>query len=207
MPVNLGSTKGQNLNTGSTAVFLGSSEDAGKPGRRPKLPNRGTTEQAAVRRADWQCDERARRASPALSENHGSEEPTPPTAQLRRPAPPRLGIVRAPAALRAQRAALPTSSSRDVAVPTTQNGRAPARLRQPAADRQPPADGPQHAPGQPAADGPGQPPGHVQPAAEPRELRGPRGRRGAAAREPRVDGRLAALDAGQRRRYEAEASE
>ena len=59
---------------------------------------------------------------------------------------------------------------------------------------------PQHAPGQPAADGPGQPPGHVQPAAEPRELRGPRGRRGAAAREPRVDGRLAALDAGQRRR-------
>ena len=43
----MGSTKGQNLNIGSTAVFLGSSEDAGKPERRQKLPNRGTTEQAA----------------------------------------------------------------------------------------------------------------------------------------------------------------
>ena len=189
----MGSTKGQNLKIGSTAGAFGSSKGAGKPERRQTLPSRGTT----------RCRPRehrfgSSRARPALSETTDQKN----LHLLRRSSDdlPRRGSGSSEHRRAAQRTESGAACKLVAGRSGAHNGRAPARLRQPAADRQPPADGPQHAPGQPAADGPGQPPGHVQPAAEPRELRGPRGRRGAAAREPRVDGRLAALDAGQRRR-------
>ena len=88
-------------------MFLGSSEDAGNPERRQKLPNRGTTEQAAVCRPREQYLAGTRRR-PALSETtdqknlhllrHGSDDLS------------RRGSGSSERRRSAQRAALPTQA-------------------------------------------------------------------------------------------------